>query len=309
MSDSYTTTIREVCTELGALHLTDGFQASVEMLNTLKLDKRDRWRQLCQELKEQPCITRYLACPLLRRGREKPRGYAGDAVMLDYMYGVEFPHLMPELQLGPEEEALFQLTTNADCTTSARNRMKYAVNALDKLGQEKCVGKVLSVACGHAREVSLSSALANNQISSVTLLDQDPYCTGYIDEHDYHPCVQTVNASISLLLKTDDLAGPFDLIYSLGLYDYLPCKLAQTLTKRLFDRLTAGGRLLIGNYTPNLTDGAFMEAVMDWWLIYRNFDEMRSLAGQIPQEQIASLDIGTEDRGVIAMLELVKKAS
>ena len=69
-----------------------------------------------------------------------------------------------------------------------------------------------------------------------------------------------------------------DLVYSTGLYDYLPDAVAQRLTQRLYGLLRPGGRLLIGNFeeTPNTT--WIMDYALDWPILYRDEQAMRRLA-------------------------------
>jgi len=289
-----------------SLHLTKDFSSFVKSLHELKAEAGETWPELAKQFHGDEGIARFRSCPLLNRGWEKPRGYAGDAVMLDYMYGVEHPQFMPELDLTEEERSLFELSTNADCTTASRNRLHIAVDALDKCAHTFEKPRALSVACGHARETLLSDAVSEGLFDEVILLDQDPHSLGYIRQNSYHPSVKTIEASISLLLKTQELPGPFQLVYSLGLYDYLPQSLAERLTCSLFSRLAPGGRLLVGNYNTSLIDGAFMEAVMDWWLIYRTDEEMRQLAQGIPENEIRELQVFKEQRGVISFLDIAR---
>ena len=67
------------------------------------------------------------------------------------------------------------------------------------------------------------------------------------------------------------------MIYSAGLYDYLPNGLARRLTRRLLQMLRPGGRLLVANFVPGGTGRGYMELFMDWSLILRNEATMRAL--------------------------------
>ncbi len=67
------------------------------------------------------------------------------------------------------------------------------------------------------------------------------------------------------------------MIYSAGLYDYLPNGLARRLTRRLLQMLRPGGRLLVANFVPGGTGRGYMELFMDWSLILRNEAAMRAL--------------------------------
>src|SRR5262249_8800064 len=108
------------------------------------------------------------------------------------------------------------------------------------------------------------------------------------------------------LLRKRVTLGAFDLIYAAGLYDYLVQPLARRLTRLLFDMLRPGGRLLIGNVVPGMQGAGYMEAYMDWWLIYRNACDMHDLAALIPSRLIESARIFEEEQKNITFLELTK---
>ena len=87
--------------------------------------------------------------------------------------------------------------------------------------------------------------------------------------------------SIKRLLRDGSLFGPFgkfDLIYSAGLYDYLPDGLARRLTARLLQMLRPSGRLVIANFVPGGSGRGYMELFMDWTLVLRNEAAMRDLS-------------------------------
>src|SRR5689334_14476776 len=70
-------------------------------------------------------------------------------------------------------------------------------------------------------------------------------------------------------LKRDIFAelGPFDLIFSCGLFDYLRTLIAVALTTTLFHNLSPSGSLYIGNQAPSSTSRWAIELLCDWYLI------------------------------------------
>jgi len=46
----------------------------------------------------------------------------------------------------------------------------------------------------------------------------------------------------------------------------------------LYDRLNPGGRLVVGNFAPALPVINFIEHFLEWFLIYRNSQEMLALS-------------------------------
>jgi hypothetical protein len=74
----------------------------------------------------------------------------------------------------------------------------------------------------------------------------------------------------------------------------------------MFEMLNPGGRAVIANFVPDLLCSAYMEAMLDWKLIYRNPEQLRAVASTIPAEQIAKLDVYVEENGNIAFLDILK---
>ena len=97
--------------------------------------------------------------------------------------------------------------------------------------------------------------------------------------------------------------GNFDLIYAAGLYDYLSDKVAARLTEKLFSLLSPKGVLMVANVLPDICDAGFMEAFMDWFLIYRDYDALQAIPARLDHEQLTSR-IYQEPNGVFAFLEI-----
>ena len=62
----------------------------------------------------------------------------------------------------------------------------------------------------------------------------------------------------------------YDLVYSLGLYDYLSADIAAVLTHRLLDCLAQGGTMILANFTPYPASFGYMESAMGWSLTFRD---------------------------------------
>ncbi len=99
------------------------------------------------------------------------------------------------------------------------------------------------------------------------------------------------------------MAEGLDLIYSAGLYDYLNDEVAARLTSILFRALRPGGVLLLANLAPN-RNAAFMEAMMDWWLILRSAGELAQVTELIASSTIAEQRSFSGVDGTVVYLEL-----
>jgi cyclopropane fatty-acyl-phospholipid synthase-like methyltransferase len=68
---------------------------------------------------------------------------------------------------------------------------------------------------------------------------------------------------------------PQDLIYSVGLLDYVSMHRAKALTQKMYELLAPGGRLVIGNMNVCAMSNYWpMEYIVDWSLHYRDEAEM-----------------------------------
>lgn len=213
--------------------------------------------------------------PFTHRAASKPRGYAGDAVMMDYIYSATPPD--GTSTLGSE---IFAATTRAGMGLSVVYRRHLLRSLIDDTVVQHETPRLLSVASGHCRELQGSLVSHPAFAGEFVALDQDPLSCAEVAACHAGGRVKVVNQGVREL-NNEALAaelGSFDLIYSAGLYDYLPDGLAKRLTRRLLQMLRPGGRLLIANFVPGGTGRGYMELFMDWTLILRNEAAMRALA-------------------------------
>lgn len=83
--------------------------------------------------------------------------------------------------------------------------------------------------------------------------------------------------------------------------------MATALAGRMFEMTRPGGLLLIPNVLTCVRDVGYMEAFMDWHLIYRDQTDMMALAASLPQGAVADCQVFDDDDEAITFL-LVNKA-
>lgn len=244
--------------------------------------------------------------PFTRRAYLKPRGYAGDAVMMDYIYGREEGWAPPPATtLG---RAIFDYTTGAPASAGVRERRCHIAELLDWIGRTSANPQVLAVAAGHLREASLSVAVRRKQFARFVALDADQESVAEINQAYGRYGIQGVVANARHMLSGKIDLGMFDLIYSTGLYDYLADETAKHLTANLFQAIRPGGRLVIANFLPGVRDVGYMEMYMGWHLIYRNRSQMMILADDIPASQIHKIKIMAERNENVVIMEMTKRS-
>jgi len=260
-----------------------------------------QWTDIKESCRAHPLFERILGEPITQRAYGKPRGYAGDAKLMDLIYSVQAP-----AGLSPESKRIHSFLKGRPCTQGARARKLKLAALLHRTLAEVEAPEILSVACGHMRETQLLSPERLGRAERIVAFDQDEASLGEVSRalRDCDP-LSVVPGSIRRLVADEQDLGEFDLIYSLGLYDYLNQPVAQRLTQVLFDSLKPGGRLVIANYLP-MEDSAFMEVFMEWNLIYRTPAEILDLAGEIRGGNMSDKSYGREHSGTIGFLELSK---
>ena len=93
--------------------------------------------------------------------------------------------------------------------------------------------------------------------------------------------VKFIRNSVQNLLRAKNSAAEtprYDLIYCSGLYDYLNDRVIKALNAYLYDQLLPGGMLVVGNFAPCTPVRNFIEHLLEWFLIYRDANQLAALA-------------------------------
>ncbi|MBL4711500.1 MAG: methyltransferase domain-containing protein [Gammaproteobacteria bacterium] len=213
--------------------------------------------------------------PYTRWGMLKPRGYPGDATLMDFAYrhpSIE-KYLNNASSLG---KALYNYTSGAKQSKSARIRTKFISDEIKKISETSSNIKIASFAIGHGRELE---NLSNNDIDNISeflAIDSDFISLNEISGWD---CVKCVNKNVFRISFKNDKS--YDLVYSLGLFDYLDDRYAINLLNRMWRGVKPGGKLLIANLNNEAANLGYCGAIMDWWMIPRSEDGLSMLANNI----------------------------
>lgn len=234
-----------------------------------------------------------------------PRGYPGDAGMIDEFYEAGDD----SRGMGEEQRRANAYIRQSSPGQSVRYRRMVLAEAINQCAVENRRPAVLSVACGHVREVEWSHAMANGLVHRFVAADQDPRSLETVRERlsPRYPAVEPTHLSVRGILsgRGTDL-GHFHLIYAAGLYDYLSGPLAAELTAHLFRQLHPGGRLLVGNFSDTVAETGFMESVLNWPLNWRSAAEVAAFASAIPTDQIRSDRVWPDPTGNCLYIDLTK---
>jgi SAM-dependent methyltransferase len=240
--------------------------------------------------------------PLTHRAFEKPRGYPGDAVLLDLIYG-DNPL---DASISPLGARIHAWTPSQNACRSVRERRQLLATLIDRISAERSMPRILSLACGHLREAQRSDAVRANEIGEIVAVDQDPLSLEIVARESNGARITPAQASIRRFIVAPTMFGEFDLIYSAGLYDYLDDATARRLTAGMFAALRPGGTLVVANFAPELRDIGYMEAIMDWRLIYRDERGVAAFCTDLPADLIREQRMERDSGGNVIYLTVRK---
>jgi len=274
-------------------------------LSDRREDAPGAWPEFARACLDHPLRRLLHQDPFTYRAFSKPRGYAGDAVMMDYIYGLGDAATAAR-GATPLGRGIFAHMSTRASACAVRYRRRLLAGLIDRTAA-RGGDTVFALAAGHLREVELSSAVQNGRITSFIAMDQDTASLAVVARDYARLGISAVSGSVRQILSGRAQPGTFDFVYAAGLFDYLGVAVATALTCKLFEMTRPGGMLLIPNFKTGARDTGYMEAFMDWRLIYRNHDDMRALAAALPAAGVADVEVFDDDDDTITFL-LVSKA-
>jgi extracellular factor (EF) 3-hydroxypalmitic acid methyl ester biosynthesis protein len=188
-----------------------------------------------------------------------------------------------------------------------RTRRAIVAATIDRLAEERPRPRVLSIAAGHLREASLSVAVRRRKVGRLVALDSDAESLAEVRQSYGALGVETQHASFKALLEPGGHAGHFDFVYSMGLFDYVSARSGRRLVNAMHRMLRPGGSLLVANFLPGVPDIGYMEAFMDWKLVYRSRLDMVDLTHDLPEAEIKSVELWSEEAVNIVFLRVTRR--
>lgn len=258
----------------------------------------------------------FMKSKLFHRSMAKPLGYAGDFEMMNIIYRNQF-----------EGEDIFsQVMNKIDCEGTAaravRNRRSYLYKKIrDLLSAEKSNShiKIMSVACGPSLEFyDLVDGMVDKDLPYVLEfigIDQDRLALDDARSRieplaDKHKKIKVhfEEDNIKRLIVGKDnnrsLYKKIDLVYTAGLFDYLSDRASNRLIHKLYSFLKPGGTLIIGNFGLYNPQRFIMEFGAEWFLIHRNEENLKDLAGDLPGSP--GISVEKEPEGINLFLNIRK---
>lgn len=243
-------------------------------------------------------VPSYYPCPMHGRAYDKPLGYAGDYRLMELGQAEE---LEGESLYARFLHHLGQYCSFGRTVTARGATAREAVRELILHAQGPV--RIVSLACGPAVEMRQLFATIERVPYPVELILIDQ------DEHALRDCHDALAAVLRrrfpdgspvqlhcLHFSLRQIVAPkkgaeaelvrtvlhgVDMIYSMGLYDYILQPLARRIVTCLARMLRPGGRIFIGNLQRVPDCSWVMDYALAWHLVYRDENSMLDLASEV----------------------------
>jgi hypothetical protein len=270
--------------------------------------------QAVKRFTEQVVTPELVAGPIWNRCYRKPLGYPGDYLMMNYVYEWQ-PRGATIYEKLLHRLGLDVLECVATRMTMAQKSIAEVVAAGAASGRP---ARITSLGCGPAQEMVNYLMLRRlPRAVDVTLVDQDHRALDFaygrifpeVTRLNDGSAVRCLEVSFIELMKGSGgivSLPPQDMIYTLGLVDYLGQRRATQLLSALYANLAPGGRLLVGNAAEVPMGGRWSsEFLCDWSMVFRTERDMAELAAAVAG---ASWDLRADSTGRIHMLYFTRPA-
>lgn len=282
---------------LAAVHETwaPHYYGQIRELYALSHSFTREQRELSRQYASQMLLPLLRACPMHRRARDKPFGYAGDYALMRMFF---MEHSPADTLYGRFLHYTFQRYALARAVVARERCLRASVH--EALARATDTVRIVSLGCGPVIELArlIDEVTSFDVPVEFILVDQDDAALAYCHRElsarlSQHPAGRQVELhclhfSVRQLLKprnqaeqrvVDHVLVDVDLIYSAGLFDYLPKLVARHLVQTLYGLVRPGGRLFIGNLRASEDSTWVMENLLSWHLEYRERQDMLELVG------------------------------
>ena len=217
------------------------------------------------------------------RSRTKPSGFPGDFEMLRMLYQQDHPPT-PARGLGGYLDLCLMVTQLAN---AVRGRLKNAKDfLLNEIESRTGDIRILDIASGPCREYMEWPTFGKGRHIEVLAMDSDPLALEFVDNHVANKLDETELKTVRHnALRTRSASanrrrfGTFDIIYSVGLCDYLPDNLLIEMLAAWRQTLNEDGVLYIAFKDCERYDKIVYQWHLDWFFFQRTEQDMIDLFG------------------------------
>ncbi|MBX3439524.1 MAG: class I SAM-dependent methyltransferase [Planctomycetaceae bacterium] len=235
----------------------------------------------------------------MERARSKPRGYPGDYVLLSAIYD----NVPKSRGLGGLLDLYFLDQTLAH---GVRTRLAGVRRFLTKeVLRRHSALSILNVACGPAREYAEGFASEGHPVH-LTCVDMDEQALAFVQDNvagkpdvevDFE-CVCYNALRMASSKSTIAKFGRSDVIYSVGLCDYIPDDFMIRILRGWRESLAEGGVIYVAFKDRLLYNKAVYQWLVDWHFYQRTEEDCRRLYEEAGYD-VDGLEVERDGDGVI----------
>jgi len=210
---------------------------------------------------------------------EKPYGYPGDFSMLELLYDAA-PNPRSKTIQAKQIDLWLQTVTLVKAVVSRKNAIRSILEREIVSGGAK---KICSVASGSARELREFHPETSSK-SEFYLMDSDARALDFVKHYfESRPYPTNLNCIVGDALKSEsyDNIPMCDLVYSFGLFDYLPTKLLLRCSRLALTKLKKGGKFVFSLKDSRFYDSVFGELFFDWRFVPRTREDGIEIANEL----------------------------
>ena len=264
----------------------------------------ESWNALLGKLRAHPLCEAIHKDPFAFRCYSKPRGYAPDAVALDYVLRAR------EMKVRARDPvaAIHHFATHGQAARALVFRRDAVAREMDSAAaRAKRPARVFAAGAGHLRECDKSAAVRDGRVGRLVAFDMDSEnLDGIRRDYPQLPIVPH-HGTIRQIAEGRHLFGDMDLVYSSGLLETLPHPAAVGLARALFGMLSPGGTLLLTHFLPGLAEAAYLEGFFDWRMVYRTPADLFDLVKELPTETVSTWVYSESAEGTLGVLSVQKR--
>ena len=236
------------------------------------------------------------------RARTKPSGFPGDYQMLRTLYD----QAMPPTQARGLGGYLDLCLMDSPLANAVRSRLADAREFLIREAQSRSGDvRILDIASGPCREYVDWPAMPDQKQVEVIAMDSDPEALQFVEEN---VADRLDTASLKPVrynaLRTRSAAsnrknfGSFDIIYSVGLCDYLTDRHLVSMLGAWRDTLNDGGVLYVAFKDTEHYDETLYQWHLDWFFYQRSCDDVLELY-RAAGFDVDAMELKRDDTGII----------
>jgi len=204
--------------------------------------------------------------PMIKRAFDKPKGYPGDYLMLESVYDNQ---PLAKSGIGVYFDKYFLSSPYAVAVRCRKDKLREFVEREIKQEASKNI-KIFDIACGSCREIiEIPVTSFKGKAITFSCLDWDEdaleFSRNKVSNFPSNVKFNFIKEDIMKLIKDFSLINSFenqDLVYSIGLIDYLPDRILKLFLQFFYGILKVKGKLILTHKNKEKT---FSPVGPDWF--------------------------------------------